>query len=152
MAVAAAASTARKVYFAGSIRGGRADAALYGSIIEALRSRGNEVLTEHVGAASLDKMGEAHMTEAEIYDRDMQWLRKSRAVVAECTVPSLGVGYELGQAEALGIPVLVLFRPAEGRSLSAMLRGNGKFSVHEYSDVDDAMLGAVDSFLDKACA
>lgn len=36
-------------------------------------------------------------------------------VVAEVTQPSLGVGYELGRAVALGKPILCLFRPQSGR-------------------------------------
>lgn len=36
-------------------------------------------------------------------------------VVAEVTQPSLGVGYELGWAVALGKPILCLFRPQSGR-------------------------------------
>ena len=39
----------KKVYFAGSIRGGRADAGLYQKMIEHIKARGNNVLTEHVG-------------------------------------------------------------------------------------------------------
>ena len=37
-----------KIYFCGSIRGGRQDVGLYSKIIETLGSYG-EVLTEHVG-------------------------------------------------------------------------------------------------------
>ena len=36
-------------------------------------------------------------------------------VVAEVTQPSLGVGYELGWAVALGKQILCLFRPQSGR-------------------------------------
>ena len=32
----------------------------------------------------------------------MAWLRESDVIVAECTCPSLGVGYELAYAEAKG--------------------------------------------------
>ena len=47
--------TKRFIYFCGSIRGGRDDAALYRRIIDQLREYG-EVLTEHVGDANvLDK-------------------------------------------------------------------------------------------------
>lgn len=31
-------------------------------------------------------------------------------VIAECTVPSIGVGFELGVAYKLGLPTLALFR------------------------------------------
>jgi nucleoside 2-deoxyribosyltransferase len=144
----AASSERSGIYFAGSIRGGRDDAALYCSIIDTLRTKGHTVWTEHVGAKSIDAMGETEMSESAIYERDMAWLRSAACVVAECTVPSLGVGYELGQAEAMGIPCLVLFRPSKGRSLSAMLRGNKKaFAVHEYGEADDALFAAIDAFI-----
>ena len=41
-----------KVYFAGSIRGGRQDAELYRKVIAALKEK-HQVLTEHVGDLSL---------------------------------------------------------------------------------------------------
>ena len=49
--------------------------------------------------------------------------RQCSVVVAEVTVPSLGVGYEIGRAVAMGKQVLCLYRPQEGRLLSAMIRG-----------------------------
>lgn len=53
----AAAVPARKIYFAGSIRGGRDDSALYEAIISRLQTLGT-VLTEHVGSPSLTSQGE----------------------------------------------------------------------------------------------
>ena len=53
----------------------------------------------------------------------MTLLRQCSVVVAEVTVPSLGVGYEIGRAVAMGKQVLCLYRPQEGRLLSAMIRG-----------------------------
>ena len=49
--------------------------------------------------------------------------RQCSVVVAEVTVPSLGVGYEIGRAVAMGKQVLCLYRPQEGKLLSAMIRG-----------------------------
>lgn len=45
-----------KIYFCGSIRGGRQDADIYMKIIDQLKSYG-EVLTEHVGYISIDETG-----------------------------------------------------------------------------------------------
>jgi hypothetical protein len=45
---------------------------------------------------------------------------------------------ELGQAEALGKPVLCLFRTTAGRSLSAMIRGNTTFMSRDYTTLEDA--------------
>ncbi|KAF5897383.1 2'-deoxynucleoside 5'-phosphate N-hydrolase 1, partial [Clarias magur] len=50
-----------------------------------------------------------------IYGRDMEWLAKSEVVVAEVTQPSLGVGYEIGQAVAMKKRILCLFRPSSGK-------------------------------------
>ena len=51
------------------------------------------------------------VTEEYIYNRDMDWLRTAECVVAEVTQPSLGVGYELGFAESINVPVLCLYVP-----------------------------------------
>ena len=62
------------------------------------------------------------MTEEEIYARDMGLLVKSDALIAEVTVPSTGVGYEICRALVKGIPVLCLHRP--DAAVSAMVLGN----------------------------
>ena len=118
------------IYFAGAIRGGRTDAALYLEIVEQLREYGR-VLTEHVGDAALGAQGEA-AGDREIHDRDLSWLKEAQSLVAEVTTPSLGVGYEIGKATEWGMPVLCLFRPGEGRALSAMIAGSGAIKVVRY--------------------
>ena len=82
-----------RIYFAGSIRGGRDDADLYLKIIEHLKGFG-DVLTEHVGNNALTVAGESIKDDISIHDRDMDWLKDSDIIVAEVTNPSLGVGYE----------------------------------------------------------
>lgn len=121
-----------KIYFAGSIRGGRDDADIYLQLVDELYKYG-EVLTEHVAT-----IGEEEMSDGEIFVRDLEWLTNCDAVVAEVTVPSLGVGYEVGIAQSLGIPVLCLYRPAPQRRLSAMLSGNPGVRVAEYYSVGEA--------------
>jgi nucleoside 2-deoxyribosyltransferase len=123
-----------KIYFAGSIRGGRDDAALYQQIIALLRGHG-EVLTEHVGDADLTRVGENGLHDRAIYERDMAWLEAADAVIAEVTVPSHGVGYEIARAEMLGKPVLCLHRRYDGQRLSAMLAGNVALRCESYATV-----------------
>lgn len=123
-----------KIYFAGSIRGGRIDQDTYFSIIQELTTYGT-VLTEHIGNLSLDDGGEKHLTSVEIYERDMAWLREADVVIAEVSTPSLGVGYELGQAESIGKPILCLYRKNEEKKLSAMIGGNKDMDVYEYEDL-----------------
>ena len=125
----------RRIYFAGSIRGGRGDAALYREIVALLGAYG-EVLTEHVASPGLTPAGEEGLGDRAIHDRDVAWLRASDCVVAETTTASLGVGYEIARAVEMGKPVLCLFRPsAEGR-LSAMIAGAPGVRVEHYTDAN----------------
>jgi hypothetical protein len=122
-----------RIYFAGSIRGGRDDSAIYMKLI-GKADRYGEVLTEHVGS-----VGEEDLADTDIFARDLEWLRTADAVVAEVTTPSLGVGYEIGMAQAWEIPILCLFRHGSGRRLSAILSGNPEIQVTEYSALDEAL-------------
>jgi nucleoside 2-deoxyribosyltransferase len=125
-----------KIYFAGSIRGGRSDLNLYGEMIGFLRRFG-EVLTEHVGDKDILEKGEEG-SDAGIFRKDMAWLEECDAVVAEVSTPSLGVGYEIGAAEAMGKPILCLFREDAEKKLSAMIAGNPSLELGFYKDLDQA--------------
>ncbi|MBO4934246.1 MAG: nucleoside 2-deoxyribosyltransferase [Clostridia bacterium] len=125
----------KKIYFAGSIRGGRVDAELYRRII-AYINRTDTVLTEHVGDLSLSVLEGSASAEATIYDQDTAWLRECDLLVAECTCPSLGVGYELAYAEKLGKPCHVFYDRGKTQ-LSAMLTGDPYFVIHPYTNEDE---------------
>lgn len=120
----------KKVYFAGSIRGGRADADLYKRIIKYILQK-HIVLTEHVGDLSLSKTEGLKHRDVAIYEQDTAWLRESDVVIAECTTPSLGVGYELAYAESHAKPVHIFYDKFR-TNLSAMLSGNKYFLLHPY--------------------
>ena len=136
----------KTIYFAGSIRGGRDDKALYIEIINHLREYGT-VLTEHVGDLDLTVTGET-LNSQEIHDRDLNWLKQSTCVVAEVSTPSLGVGYEIAKALEWEKPVLCLFRPGEGHVLSAMIRGCRKVSLREYRIVSE-LKNLLDNFFEE---
>ena len=125
----------KKIYFAGSIRGGRVDADLYKRLIAYLQ-RTNIVLTEHVGSSKLNLMEQGRSKDALIYDRDTAWLRECDIVVAECTCPSLGVGYELAYAEILGKPCHIFYDKSKTQ-LSAMLTGDPYFQIHPYESEEE---------------
>ncbi len=134
-----------KIYFAGSIRGGREDAELYWCIIRHI-SRHGEVLTEHVGAKKSDGLNEEGMSCAEIHDRDLGWLAGCDAVVAEVSTPSLGVGYEIGRAIEMKKPLLCLYNMSAEKPLSAMIAGCRHVTVKRYKTVEEAC-AACDEFL-----
>ena len=116
-----------KIYFAGSIRGGRDDKELYLEVINLLGKYG-KVLTEHIGDKTLSAMGEDGLTDEYIYDRDMAWLNEADVVVAEVTTPSLDVGYEIGKMEGKK-PILCLYREQNGKRISAMIGGNKNVKI-----------------------
>jgi hypothetical protein len=122
------------IYFAGSIRAGREDVPVYERIIRHLKQFG-PVLTEHVGDYQLSVHGQHHLDDVFIHDRDVAWLLSSDVVVAEVTVPSLGVGYEIATAVRSDIPVIALFR-GPVQQLSAMISGSRQITVIAYHDVE----------------
>jgi nucleoside 2-deoxyribosyltransferase len=128
-----------KIYFAGSIRGGREDAALYLQIIDHLKTYG-EVLTEHVGDQNLTELGDDGPTDTYIHNRDLAWLQSAEIIVAEVTSVSMGVGYEIGRAIESGKKVLCLFRHETGKNLSAMIAGCNDLTLINYSDLEEAKL------------
>ena len=107
----------RLIYFCGSMRAGRQDVDLYGTLVEKL-SRHGEVLTPFVADKSITDLGSEHDGgDRGIHDRDVALLRQCSVVVAEVTVPSLGVGYEIGRAVAMGKQVLVSVQTSGGQTL-----------------------------------
>jgi 2'-deoxynucleoside 5'-phosphate N-hydrolase len=117
-----------KVYFAGAIRGGRADQPFYEELIEYTASRGVQVLCEH-----FDTQNSASLTDKEIHDRDMAWIEESSAIVAEVSIPSLGVGYEIGRGHGIYLPVLALYWKRPNKELSAMISGAPHTEIVRYN-------------------
>ncbi|MBR5048702.1 MAG: peptide-methionine (S)-S-oxide reductase MsrA [Erysipelotrichaceae bacterium] len=130
-----------RVYFAGSIRGGRQDADLYRQMITHLL-KSADVLTEHVGNLDL----EVRPTPQEIYQQDMYWLSESDLLIGEVSTPSLGVGYELAYGEKIGVPCHLFCR--RSISLSAMLTGDPYFRIYYYEEPEE-VLRKIDEILKK---
>lgn len=136
-----------KIYFAGSIRGGRQDQNLYLQIVDLLKKYG-EVLTEHVANKSISSYGES-FTENYIYERDVNWLLQSDVAVAEITASSTGVGYEVARAEDAGKKILCIWREAANSRPSAMVLGNNHITIRQYKSLDDLKI-IFDDFLSRA--
>lgn len=124
-----------KIYFAGSIRGGRTDAELYQRMIAYIQRR-HTVLTEHVGDLSKSMTEGLANRDKVIYEQDTAWLRESDLVIAECTTPSLGVGYELAYAEKYQKSVHIFYDKSRTK-ISAMLSGNSYFKLHPYRNEEE---------------
>jgi len=126
------------IYFACSITGGREYQAVYESIVRALLADGHEIPTAHLALASaVDK--EKVIDPQAVYLRDVNWIREAQSLIAEVSVPSHGVGYEVAFALGSGKPVLCLYE--QGRSVSKMITGNPdpKLKVASYENVEKAV-------------
>lgn len=136
-----------KIYFAGSIRGGREHIDFYREIIEYLQNFG-EVLTEHVGDSSITPEGEKTLTDNFIYNRDMDWLSSSDVIVAEVSNPSLGVGFEIASAIGMKKKILCLYKKQVNKSLSAMIAGCPDITVKGYVEMYEVKITIKDFLSD----
>lgn len=122
-----------KIYFAGSIRGGRDKVNDYKLIVDFLEKYG-VVLDKHVANPKLTSNGEK-ISEEEIYERDIKWINECDLVIAEVTNPSLGVGYEIAYAEKLNKKIVCIAE--ENINLSAMIKGNNNIILNTYNSISE---------------
>lgn len=127
------------IYFACSITGGREFEPVYQAIVRALMEDQHVVPTAHLAESSVVAL-EAVVPPQEVYTRDVAWIRACDVLIAEVSMPSHGVGYEIAFALGLGKPVLALHQ--EGRTISKMISGNSdtNLSVKSYRNPEDATL------------
>lgn len=135
------------IYFACSITGGREFESVYQAIVRALTEKGHGVPTAHLAETGIGAV-EAVIDPNEVYERDVNWIRGCDILIAEISVPSHGVGYEIGFALGIGKPVLALYQ--DGRKVSKMISGNpnANLTVKSYRDIPDA-LQIMEEFLSK---
>jgi hypothetical protein len=136
-----------KIYFSGSISGGRDHAAVYPHLVARLQAQGHQVLSAHV-ADPIALEAEKDLLPREVFERDTGWVKEAEALIAEVSTPSLGVGYEIALAVQLSKPVLCVYR--SGVRLSKMISGNTAPNVTVAAYTSEAGLGdQVDAFLNK---
>ncbi len=126
------------IYFACSITGGREFEAVYQALTAAMLADGHEVPTAHLAETTVVEL-EAVVSPADVYQRDVDWIANADALIAEVSVPSHGVGYEIGFALHAGKQVLCLLQ--QGRKVSKMISGNPdpNLTVQTYKDNQEAI-------------
>ena len=136
------------IYFACSITGGREFEPAYLALVQALTEDGHAIPTSHLAQSEVLER-ERVISPREVYARDVDWIDRCEALIADVSVPSHGVGYEIGYALQAGKPVLCLHQ--RGRKISKMISGNPHpaLEVEEYVDVPQAIQKAR-SFLRRA--
>jgi nucleoside 2-deoxyribosyltransferase len=136
------------IYFAGSITGGRADVAHYRRIVAALAEDGHRVLAGAVASETVGDSGEA-LDACAIFDRDVGWIAEADVLVAEVSMPSTGVGYEIATARYRDrIPVICLYRAEFTKRCTAMVAGDRGVELIAYEEAAE-MLDRLRSALAK---
>jgi nucleoside 2-deoxyribosyltransferase len=128
------------IFFTGSVSGGRAQQPEYARILKMLEAYGT-VFPQYVSDEKLSHYGETDLSAKDIYEREQATLEKSDVVVAEVTVPSLGVGHLLASAAVLGKKVIALYKSEDTLKLSAIIKGDPNIRVFTY--MNDADIEAV---------
>lgn len=127
------------IYFACSITGGRELEPVNQKIVAALIADGHEIPTSHLAQSEVMEK-ERILAPRDVYERDVNWIKNCDVLIAEVSVPSHGVGFEIGYALNIGKPVLCIHQ--KERRVSKMITGNPDLTltVKSYSDVEDAIM------------
>lgn len=133
------------IYFSCSITGGRHDQQIYHAIVDLLLKSGHQVPTAHLARADVMEK-ETVVNPSDVYQRDVNWVLSSDALIAEVSTPSHGVGYEVALALERKKPVLCCYQ--QGRSVSKMITGNDMptLRLYVYQSLHD-LLPAIERFL-----
>ena len=124
-----------KIYVSGSIYGGTEKIETYKVLIQELEKYG-EVLDKQIADPNTIS-NEAYQNDDEIYKDLEEKLIGADIVFAEVTIPSLGVGYELGFADKLGKKIIAVYDENYTPKVSTMIRGNKRIKLIPYKNINE---------------
>jgi dTMP kinase len=130
-------TTQLKIYFIGSIRGGRDNVQIYNQIIKFLSQNNNIVLGRQVGDTCITHLGERTLTNEQIYERAMRNIFNADLIIADVTTPSLGVGHNITKAIEQNKPVLCLYCKETPKELSAIMQAS-PINTNSYTTLQEA--------------
>ena len=144
-----------KVYFCGSIAGGAQDVVeWYLPIIAHVEQRHSVFTADIFRHPDVVANGGEKLDPKFIFNRDIrEGVPNCKAMIAEVTAASHGVGYEIALGERFRKPMLLLHRPAAGRRLSPILSGNPykRMVVRPYDSLVESFKH-IDGFLEDVAA
>ena len=134
------------VYCAGAIKGDITYQKYYKELISLVK------VLNHTAISELNKEFKEPepISDNQIYERDINWLKESDVMIAEVSGPSLGVGYEIAIAlNVIKIPVLALLNSGV-KKISSIIAGctSELFILREYKDPEE-IKKHIEEFLQK---
>ena len=124
-----------KIYFSGSIYGGRQKLDTYKKLINELKKYG-EILNPEVIDDNI-LIDEKKQSDYDIFENLEKEMQETDLIFAEFTVPSLGVGYEIGYADKLGKKIIGIYDKTVIPKITTMLRGNKRLKIIPYTNIDE---------------
>ena len=131
-----------KIYVSGSIYGGTQKIDTYKILIEELEKYG-EVLNKQIADPNVIA-NEVYKKDEDIFKDLEDKLIISDVLVAEVSIPALGVGYELGFADKLNKKIIAIYDEIYTPKVTTMIRGNKRIKLIPYQRIEE-----ITSNLDK---
>ena len=126
-----------KIYFSGSIYGGRQKQDTYKLLINELKKYGT-ILNEQVADDDIF-ISEEKSLDTDIFTDLENKLKEADLIFAEVTVPSLGVGYEIGYADSLNKRIICIYDQTVTEKITTMLRGNTRLKIIPYMNIEEIL-------------
>lgn len=124
-----------KIYVSGSMYGGTQKIGTYKIMINELEKHA-EVLNKNIADSNAIE-NEKYQKDEDIFQDLEQKMIMADIIFAEVTIPSLGVGYELGYADKLGKKIIAIYDETYTKKVSTMIRGNKRIKLIPYTDIND---------------
>lgn len=124
-----------KIYMSGSIYGGTQKIETYKILINNLKKYG-EILNDNI-ANENTIADEAFQRDEDIFDDLVAKMHTADIVFSEVSIPSLGVGYELGLADSLDKKIIAIYDKEYVDKVSTMIRGNKRIKLIPYHNLNE---------------
>lgn len=136
-----------KIYCSGSIYGGNQKIDTYKILINELEKYG-EVLNKNIANPNIIEE-EKNQKDEDIFLDLEQKLLIADIIFAEVSIPSLGVGYELGFADKIGKKIIAIYDEMYTPKVSTMLRGNKRIKLIPYKNIEEICEKMAELFAEK---
>ncbi len=135
-----------KIYVSGSMYGGQQKIDIYKKLIDKLENYG-EVLTKQIADPKAIE-NEKYQKDEDIYKDLENKLESADIIIAEVSVPSIGVGYEIGYASKLHKKIVAIYDENYLDKVTTMVRGNKEIRIIPYKDIKE-ILDRIEEILEK---
>ena len=123
------------IYFSGSIYGGRQKLDSYKKLVQELAKFGT-VLDPEVADDDV-LVQEESSSDNDIFESLVNRINQADLIFAEVTVPSLGVGYEIGYADSHNKKIICIYDESVTPKITTMFRGNNRLKIIPYTDLNN---------------